>query len=69
MRPSPKRVLSRYMEKLATFPVEVRDNNENEGTQEEFGPDTSSQLPPWTPSAYSDLEDDSEESEPAYPVD
>ena len=61
MRPSPKRVAFRHSIK-ATFPVEVRDDNENIGERSDVGEDSASQLPGWTSSAYSDLEDDSEES-------
>ena len=69
MRPDPRRVLRRYIHKKALFPVEVRDDNENfrEGVPE--GEDTKSALPSWTPSAAEDLEGDSQESEPDYPLD
>jgi hypothetical protein len=69
MRPSPSRVSRRYAQKRALFPVEVRDDNEKVVDQDEEGMDTRSALPPWTPSAAEDLEGDSQQSEPDYPLD
>ena len=69
MRPDPKRVLMRYARKMALFPVEVRDDNENLKDLGSEGDDTRSHLPPWTPEAEEDLEGDSQQSEPDYPMD
>lgn len=69
MRPDPKRVSMRYARKTALFPVEVRDDNENLKELGDAGESTRSHLPPWTPEAGEDLEGDSQQSEPDYPVD
>jgi hypothetical protein len=59
--PSPKRVAFRYNMRLALFPVEVRDDNENLSPAAEIGADVHSKLPPWTSDPESDLEGESQE--------